>query len=254
MATTAQGSVATPETQADRIRAGGGAGMRPTALEIMHQHELKQHTLRTDPKISDEYRREQLAALDEATDKALWAERDAASAAMRKPLEQKLGQHLGEILGTTDSRNPAETATDVAERHGRAMLAAVELQNDFTFVNSIGDVDALKDFMEELIIPTTHPSVASSQRQEKVARARKLAPVIVARLASLSQSDVSGANDAWAHASIAYDKFKKQHPSRRANMRDVEEQIAQVEPQMHREDEKLRETFRFGRHAQGMRL
>ena len=187
--TTANDTVAIPETQADRIRERGGANQSPTALEILHQRELKQHALKTDTKISEEFRREQLAALDDETDKALWADRDATVAARKKPEEQKRGSARAEIMGTTDSKNLTETASESADRHHKAMRAALELQNDLTLATSADDPDVLADLLDETLLATN-----------KIDRARKLAPVIVARLKALSAAKTIGANDAWARA------------------------------------------------------
>ena len=105
MATIADDTGTAPQTQADRIRERGGANLPPTALEIMHQHELKQRALRTNTKISEEFRREQLASLEAETETALWADRDATLAEKKKPLEQARGSILAEIIGTTDAKN-----------------------------------------------------------------------------------------------------------------------------------------------------
>jgi hypothetical protein len=242
MATTAHDPGATPETQADRIRERGGADMPPSWLTIMHEHELEDRAIWADTKISEEHRKELRSANFETTDRRLWTDRGAVVAATKKPDEQKRGQLLGEIIEGSDRKPLAETASETSERHSKAMRTALELCNDMTFASSVSDPDALRDFFEELLLAN------------RVERVRQLAPMIVARLKALSQSNVAGANDAWAYAAIEYDRWKKAYPSRAARLREVDERLAQVEREVDRKYEKLRETFRFGRHAQGMRL
>ena len=224
MATIADDTGTAPQTQADRIRERGGANLPPTALEIMHQHELKQRALRTNTKISEEFRREQLASLDAETDTALRADRDATLAAKKKPLEQARGRILAEIIGTTESKNLGETASESAERHHKAMRAELELQNDLTVATSADDPDVLADLLEETLLASN-----------KIERARKLAPVIVARLAALSAAKTIGANDAWARAMAHTANSRSSIPQGRHGCRDVDARLAHVEPEVDRQ-------------------
>ena len=69
------------------------------------------------------------------------------------------------------------------------MRAELELQNDLTVATSADDPDVLADLLEETLLASN-----------KIERARKLAPVIMARLAALSAAKTIGATDAWARA------------------------------------------------------
>ena len=248
---------ATIQTKASKILEQGGALLPPKALEAFHQREMKQIGLNADAKISAQYRLEQLAAVDDATERALQTARDQDVVADRKPIESAIGQILAEIKGNVASSTHMETQSVQAERLALATRAAIELNTDVLAASASTDPDHLRDLLEEAIEQSSPDIATQSTQAERLVRTnrvRRLAPVIIARLAELSSQKVVNANDYWALAITAYGSWRKATPSAAARLRDARERLAQVESEVDRKYVRARQAFRFGVHANGIQM
>ena len=231
------------ETRASRIREAGGGGLPGAALVIFHDREVKHRTLDEDARISEAFRLEQKAVEDERAEKALWVARDRDVAAARKPLEQRRGHLLAQIKGNTQrSSSEIETSDQQRERLARTTQGVLEIHADLLFAATASEPAELQDLFDEAML---------SERPDRI---RRLAPVILGRLSQLNEAKAIGAGDAWGHVRARYSEWRKANPSVMTQLRAVDDEIANVERPIDAKYIRAREAFRFGQHAQGIRM
>jgi len=83
---------------------------------------------------------------------------------------------------------------------------------------------------------------------------RKLAPVILGRLAVLAEAKVAGADGAYVNAMGAWRTWKAAHPSATARLRALEAEARTVAAPIEQRYARAREHFSFGKRAFGKRI
>jgi hypothetical protein len=230
-------------TMADRLRELGGGGLPEPALEAFHQRELTIRALQADRKISDAYRNEQLAALDDETDRALREARDRDVEAALKELASREGAILAEIRGTTKNIDRSlETSDAQRERHARGTRGALALLSDQLTAQALADPDELRDLVDEAI---------EGGHAERV---RHLGPIALAQLANLTRQKAPGAEQAYRAVFGALSTWRRQNPSPMTRLRDVRAERDHVTASIDRKYQQTRDHFRFGAAAHGIRM
>jgi hypothetical protein len=230
------------DTHASRLAAVGGAGLPDGALREFDAHERRRGALWEDTRLSGEYRAQQLADLNTATEASLRAARDRDVADATTPLEAERNQILAAIKGTATNTPLSDTPAERLERHMRHTREAVAANSELLGARASADPSGLQDLLDE--------AIESGQTE----RVRTLGATIIGRLAELVTAQTGGASEAFFYASTRYQQWKRAHPSRIAQLRAVDLKLANVAPSIDQRYERARSHFKFGRHATGIRL
>ena len=165
-------------TVAGRIAAAGGAGLHQQVLQLGHDFEKRRQAIRTDRKLNDAYRAEQLAALDGEEEEAFYDAQSRETAEAAQAFERRKAEIVGKMKAehapASRARDQIETSADQLERHFRSTRDLVALQVEIEVAKSITAPDDLEDTLAELM---------TAGRDDRV---RRLGPVILARLQDLS--------------------------------------------------------------------
>ena len=229
--------------QSGSDRRARGRGLTGACTQIFREHELRERALTDDSRISDSFRREQIQAIEDETDRALRAARDRDVAAAMKDHDAHEGAILAQIKGTaTKNELSIETGDERAERHARASLAATTLLTDILVTQSLSDPSALADVLEEAL---------ESGRADRIER---LAPIVIGRLSELQRHKQPGADGALVAVSAAWASYRKNHPTLISQLREVRAAKREVERPIDRKYQRARDHFALGAAKHGIRM
>jgi hypothetical protein len=233
-------------TVAGRIAAAGGAGLHQQILQLGHDFEKRRQAVRTDRKLNDAYRAEQLAALDAQEEEAFCDAESRETAEAAQAFERRKAEIVGKMRAehapASRARDQIETGADQLERHFRSTRDLMALQIEIEVAKSITAPEDLEDSLAELM---------ASGRDDRV---RRLGPVILARLQELSAKKGSEALAAFSRATARFGRWKQAHPSLSAQLRELEREEQIAKQNRDRAYATARETFKIGPARYGLRI
>jgi hypothetical protein len=242
-------------TLAGRIEAAGGGGLPQAAIDIAHEAESRRTAIHADTRISDAYRKEQLAAVDAEELQAMYDAQSREDAEAAQTFERRKAELQAQIKAQyTQSvrRDAVETASEQAERHHNSLRELTALAVEIETAKAVTDPDDLADTLDELLTAGRHD------------RVRRMGPVILARLRALSAESAeappalaalsAAAPAALARATSAYSRWKQANPTLSAQLRRLEEERQAASQNRARAYRQAHEAFKIGMAKHGMRI